>query len=238
MTPDRETLTAAVAAAIFDTYGQQDQDRSRRIGEAAADALLSLLSSAPPSGGEADKAAGRVAEFVADNPAWADYRGIDHADLRLLLDERARLLALTATCSCATTYATYEGPEADCPVHGAVRGFNEATAACERLTAERDSLAAALSSVSSHSTAALLVALRGAETHVGALILERNAARDLAFRAAFAPEPGEGEQEGEHLYGYVPFPAQLAVQDAFQARPSLDSLLTATPATVEPDVAP
>jgi hypothetical protein len=37
------------------------------------------------------------------------------------------LLALTATCTCATTYATYEGPEVDCPVHGAVRALAEMT---------------------------------------------------------------------------------------------------------------
>lgn len=38
-------------------------------------------------------------------------------------------------CSCAKTYATYEGPEADCPVHGAVRALNDVlaeTRACKR----------------------------------------------------------------------------------------------------------
>jgi hypothetical protein len=59
-----------------------------------------------------------------DGQAWAD-----------LTAERDALTALTAECSCATTYATYEGPEPDCPVHGAVRAFNEASAENARLRA-------------------------------------------------------------------------------------------------------
>jgi hypothetical protein len=39
-----------------------------------------------------------------------------------------------AACTCATTYATYAGPEADCPVHGAVRAANEANAQVAKLT--------------------------------------------------------------------------------------------------------
>jgi hypothetical protein len=45
-----------------------------------------------------------------------------------LTAEVARLAALTATCCCGTTYATYAGPEPDCPVHGAVRALHEVTA--------------------------------------------------------------------------------------------------------------
>lgn len=54
----------------------------------------------------------------------------DRADADLiaaLRNQAPALLALASTCSCATTYATYEGPEADCPVHGAVRALAEVT---------------------------------------------------------------------------------------------------------------
>jgi hypothetical protein len=43
---------------------------------------------------------------------------------------------LTAACSCPHTYADYNGPEPDCPVHGAVRAFNEASVELERLRRE------------------------------------------------------------------------------------------------------
>lgn len=51
-------------------------------------------------------------------------------DVQLIAEMRnalPALLSLAATCTCATTYATYEGPEADCPIHGAVRALNELT---------------------------------------------------------------------------------------------------------------
>jgi hypothetical protein len=50
--------------------------------------------------------------------------------------EVERLRELTGTCSCGTSPMTYEGPEPDCAVHGAVRAFNEASAEVERLRAE------------------------------------------------------------------------------------------------------
>jgi hypothetical protein len=40
----------------------------------------------------------------------------------------AQLTALTSTCSCGTSPETYDGPQADCPVHGAIRALNEAQA--------------------------------------------------------------------------------------------------------------
>jgi hypothetical protein len=45
----------------------------------------------------------------------------------------ARLQALTATCTCPDSYETYAGPEAECPVHGAVQALNEVMAEVERL---------------------------------------------------------------------------------------------------------
>jgi len=57
-------------------------------------------------------------------------------DVPALCDEIERLRALTATCTCGTSPMTYEGPEADCPVHGAVRAFNEAQREIEALRAE------------------------------------------------------------------------------------------------------
>ena len=50
-----------------------------------------------------------------------------------LIAELSRLRALVVACSCGTSRETYEGPEADCPVHGAIRAYNEARA-------ERDAL--------------------------------------------------------------------------------------------------
>jgi hypothetical protein len=46
---------------------------------------------------------------------------------------RAELERLTATCSCGTSSVTYEGPEPDCAVHGAVQAYNRAAAELERL---------------------------------------------------------------------------------------------------------
>ena len=89
---------------------------------------------------------------------WELAHNRDHAidTARALLVAVARLTAdleqaraLAATCSCGTSPMTYEGPEPDCPVHGAIRAFNEAQAdlAEERrqhaaTRAERDKLRA------------------------------------------------------------------------------------------------
>lgn len=61
-----------------------------------------------------------------------DWRGDksyrDHDEVVKWADKLTEpLLALASMCSCATTHATYEGPEADCPVHGAVRALAEVT---------------------------------------------------------------------------------------------------------------
>lgn len=52
--------------------------------------------------------------------------------------EVERLKALTQTCICDPHPATTDGPQADCPVHGAIRGLYEAQAEIERLTRERE----------------------------------------------------------------------------------------------------
>jgi transcriptional regulator with XRE-family HTH domain len=49
--------------------------------------------------------------------------------------ERDRLRALTATCSCGGSYETYQGPEPDCSVHGAVRALNESQGEIARMRA-------------------------------------------------------------------------------------------------------
>lgn len=48
----------------------------------------------------------------------------DAAGAVLNTPEFTHLRALTATCTCGATYATYEGPEPDCAVHGAVSAFH------------------------------------------------------------------------------------------------------------------
>jgi hypothetical protein len=47
--------------------------------------------------------------------------------------EVERLLKFTATCTCGTPGLDYEGPQADCVVHGAVRAYNESQTELERL---------------------------------------------------------------------------------------------------------
>ena len=69
---------------------------------------------------------------ASTNAERAHWWGV-HADkvaayLPILLDELEQLRALTATCSCGASPMTYEGPEPDCPVHGAVRALNQAMA--------------------------------------------------------------------------------------------------------------
>jgi NTP pyrophosphatase (non-canonical NTP hydrolase) len=80
------------------------------------------------------------------------------AEIGTLTAERDRLRELAATCSCGTSPMTYEGPEPDCAVHGAVRAFNEASAelaeayrmrnetmaVLRRMCAERDAALAAM----------------------------------------------------------------------------------------------
>lgn len=85
----------------------------------------------------------RLGEKLADQPRLGD--SINRHFDRLIIEARAErdaahaeiahLRALTSTCSCDTG-PHYEGPQADCPVHGAVRGLREAVAEIERLKAE------------------------------------------------------------------------------------------------------
>jgi len=66
----------------------------------------------------------------------------DEDDLALIVaavNALPELLALAGTCSCYDGNPdNYEGQRADCPVHGSVRAYAEASAEVERLRAERD----------------------------------------------------------------------------------------------------
>jgi len=84
--------------------------------------------------------------------AWHE-SGFDHADCRPCaerlttltaiiqphLDQRdeeiEQLRELTATCVCGTPGLDYDGPDAECPVHGAIRGMREAHAEIDQLKA-------------------------------------------------------------------------------------------------------
>jgi hypothetical protein len=58
---------------------------------------------------------------------WADH--LVMWVMEVVQPEMDQLKALTATCACGTPGMDYEGLQADCPVHGAVRGLQEAQAA-------------------------------------------------------------------------------------------------------------
>jgi hypothetical protein len=53
--------------------------------------------------------------------------------MRVELERLRPLAAMSSTCSCPTSPEAFEGPQPDCPVHGAVRAFNEACDEIERL---------------------------------------------------------------------------------------------------------
>jgi hypothetical protein len=91
-----------------------------------------------------------------------------------LLAEVDRLAKLTATCTCATTYATYEGPEADCPVHGAVQALNAASAEIAQLAAERDEAQGELARMRSERAEWVR---RGAAARIGVSYAEYDAQR-------------------------------------------------------------
>lgn len=66
-------------------------------------------------------------EFHSDDWPHGWYP-LTREDVEALLVERDKLCELVATCVCGTPGLTYEGPVADCPVHGAVEGLNKANA--------------------------------------------------------------------------------------------------------------
>jgi hypothetical protein len=76
---------------------------------------------------------------VVDSPhgAVADVYGVPDAELiAAIRNALPTLLALASTCTCAQTSLTYEGPEADCPVHGAVRALTATRAELETAKAK------------------------------------------------------------------------------------------------------
>lgn len=88
-----------------------------------------------------------VAEMVSDgNDVWrsnADLIAASRTLIPALAAEVKRLQALTATCTCGTPGLDYDGPQADCPIHGAIRAYNEACAEVRRLQAELNHLTVA-----------------------------------------------------------------------------------------------
>lgn len=120
-----------------------------------------------------------------------------HAALEAVL---AHNEALMATCSCGATYVTYEGPEPDCPVHGAVQALNEAHAEIARLKIYRDRARDGQA------------AIQAARHHVGRLrswYHDRNATvshagailRDL--ESALERPPTEADDDGSPSHGGV-----------------------------------
>ena len=87
-------------------------------------------------------------EHQASEGALAGQRELHRDDLAVLLRERDDAVALAAECSCSTAPMNYEGPEADCPVHGAVRAVIELIRELGRLRSGlRDALGVGDSSV-------------------------------------------------------------------------------------------
>jgi hypothetical protein len=85
-----------------------------------AEALEAVTMAAAPT--EPAAAQSRVAVV----PSPAAFTAILDAVLTVVTPELERLRELTATCTCGDSYATYEGPQPGCPVHGAIRAFNVA----------------------------------------------------------------------------------------------------------------
>jgi hypothetical protein len=67
-------------------------------------------------------------------------RSIEEATaiMRIGKAEIDRLSALVATCSCGTSPETYDGPQADCPAHGAIRALAEVTSERDEARAEAE----------------------------------------------------------------------------------------------------
>jgi hypothetical protein len=108
---------------------------------------------------ERDAARAELAEEKRDHAktikTWRVTAEHEHAEVARLEEELVavrgqcdRLRELTQTCACGDgNPESFEGPQPDCPVHGAVRAFNEASrdltearAVLEAMTADRDRL--------------------------------------------------------------------------------------------------
>jgi len=82
-----------------------------------------------------------MTEMTAEQKRWALTGLAQNPTIRV--DERLKIYlqvineleGLVATCSCSTG-SQYEGPEADCPVHGAVRALNEVAAENQKLRSQ------------------------------------------------------------------------------------------------------
>src|SRR2546430_6285102 len=76
------------------------------------------------------------AERLADGE-WETLTGpVTGAQLGELLTALEKVGERLVTCWCWSSPETFEGPQPDCPVHGAVRAYNQAAAEIERLRAE------------------------------------------------------------------------------------------------------
>lgn len=72
-------------------------------------------------------------EPLAALEGWANNPAVDDRErLSAALQMVGHLRALTATCTCPG-HPNYDGPQADCAVHGAIRALGEAMREKERL---------------------------------------------------------------------------------------------------------
>lgn len=82
----------------------------------------------------------------ADAARWKAEEEVKRLTAELELTRKQLETAMaTVGCNCWTSPMAYEGPAADCPVHGAIAALNEAHREIARLIEERD--AALLSNV-------------------------------------------------------------------------------------------
>jgi hypothetical protein len=78
---------------------------------------------------------GRWMESSPEHPGSGPIIEASLMDALDLLAEVDHLRKLTSTCTCGTPGLDYEGPQADCAIHGAIQAFDKAQAEVERLTA-------------------------------------------------------------------------------------------------------
>lgn len=129
MTPEQIAAYGRLTESVKKRFGdnwqiafdpEYDDEASVRTEDSTATFFTEVFATSQTGGDDPLEVAGFLAASI-------DY-------VPVLLAEAEGLRTLTATCTCGTAGIDYEGPQADCPVCGAVRALSEAQVEVERLT--------------------------------------------------------------------------------------------------------